>query len=657
MDMNKIKAVAKTIRALSIDSTTHSRSGHPGLPLGCAEIGAVLYGEFMNINPGVPDWINRDRFILSAGHGSMLLYSLLYLSGFSYTLDDLKQFRHLGSVTPGHPEYSVTQGVETTTGPLGAGFSNGVGMAICEAHLRARFSSEEFPVIDHYTYVLAGDGCLMEGISSEAAALAGHLGLGRLIVIYDSNDITIEGAVSLSSSEDVGKRFEAYGWQVLTGDGHSPEGINNLLNKARLVSDKPSLIILNTTIGFGAGEKEGTSGIHGTPLSDEEAATAKERLGIPSDSLWYVDDAAREFFKERQDIWAENYHKWQKTFELWSEKYPEKKEEWNSVFNSGDEDIYEARVPEYSVGDSVPTRKAGGALLSALSESLPYIIGGSADLTPSTNTRLKEGGDFSRDNPRGRNIHFGVREHAMGGIVNGMALYGGLRPFCSTFLVFSDYMRPAIRLAALMKAPSLFVFTHDSVFVGEDGPTHQPVEHLAALRAIPDLVVIRPGDAEETAFAWKFLLGYREGPGALILSRQALPVYKKSSRWQNSAEKGAYIVKECEGTPDIVLLATGSEVSLALKAARESDKKVRVISVLSRELFLQSEKSFRKSLIPDNCRVITIEAGVTQGWEGFTSDRKDCLGLKTFGHSGPGSSVAEYMGLTLETLLYRMHKA
>jgi len=652
--LTALQAVARTIRALSMDAVQKANSGHPGLPLGCAEIGAALFGSVLRIHPGKPGWVDRDRFVLSAGHGSMLLYSLLHLAGFGVSLDDIRNFRQLGSITPGHPEYGLTPGVETTTGPLGAGIGNAVGMAIAETMLAARFNTETERVIDHHTFFLAGDGCMMEGVSSEAASLAGHLRLGKLIGIYDSNGITIEGSTGIAFTEDVAARFRAYGWQVLEGNGHDIPAIVSLLGEAKTERNRPSLVILRTTIAYGAPTLAGSEKSHGAPLGKDEIAGARRKLGIPEGSDFYVDPSALAFFAERRKAWEREYDDWAKRFAAWRKGNPERAELWDQMFGRETEsggvdparrDLPPVSFPAYKAGDAVPTRNASGDALKAAAAALPGLVGGSADLAPSNNTALPYG-SFSPENRLGRTIHFGVREHAMGGVCNGIALHGGLRPFCATFLVFSDYMKPAVRLAALMKLPVIYLFTHDSVFVGEDGPTHQPIEHLFALRAIPGLRVFRPADAEETAAAWEYALERTDGPTALALSRQKLPVLAKAdSGWRANFRRGAYVVSEPEGKPDLVIAATGSEVALALDTAKLiAGKKVRVVSITERSLFLAQNRAFREEILPPGVRRVVMEAGITMGWEALASSAAESGGRARFGSAAPVEQCAAHLG-------------
>jgi transketolase len=651
MNTEGLAASALSVRALSIDAVEKAKSGHPGLPMGCAELGSLLYGEILKHAPFAPEWIDRDRFVLSAGHGSMLLYSLLHLSGYDVSLEDLTRFRQVGSKTPGHPEYRYTPGVETTTGPLGAGFSNSVGLAIAETMLAETFNTEKHRIIDHYTYSLAGDGCMMEGISSEAASLAGHLGLGKLIVFYDSNKISIEGSTSLAFTEDVGARFRAYNWQVLEGDAYDFEGIQKLVHQAQAETNKPSLIILNSTIGKGSPNKAGSHEVHGAPLGADEIKASRKALGIPEDQDFFVHPEARNYFMQKQPLWRQQYEEWNESFTQWSSENPELRKKWDLYMSGKTTFPADMEWPVFKAGEGEATRKVSGAVLQKLAAVVPNLVGGSADLAPSNNTELKGCGHYGRGSRDGRNLHFGVREHGMGGIINGIALHGGLRVFGATFLVFSDYMRPAIRLAALMKLPVVFIFTHDSIFIGEDGPTHQPIEHTAALRAIPGLTVLRPGDPQETVEAWKMAMENNIGPTALILSRQKLLTYEKSdSNWQKEMRKGAYIVQDCEGSPEVVVLATGSEVGMALKAAAASERKTRVVSVADLRSFKRMDREDRKKLLPPSSRVIVAEAGTSFGWGLYVADQSDLFTIERFGESGPGNEVAAHLGYTAEKL-------
>jgi len=657
MQTEGIQSAATAVRVLTMDAVQKAKSGHPGLPMGCAELGVLLYGEILKHNPRDPQWIDRDRFVLSAGHGSMLLYSLLHLAGYPLSLEDIKNFRQLGSKTPGHPEYGQTEGVETTTGPLGQGVANAVGMAIAERMLGAAFNTDK-KVIDHYTYVLTGDGDMMEGVSSEASSLAGHLGLGKLILFYDSNHITIEGSTDLAFSEDVRQRYQGYGWQTLEGDAYDIGGILKLVDAAKRESARPTLILLHSTIAKGSPNMAGSHHTHGAPLGAEEVAATKKALGVP-DEPFHIPEAALSYFGSKQEGWQQTYRSWQELFEAWSTENPEKREAWDRLF--APLDLSKAPFPSFKEGETMATRKASGAVLNAIASSIPQLVGGSADLAPSNNTLLKDFGSFQADAPEGRNMHFGIREHGMGGIVNGMALHGGLRPYCATFLVFSDYMRPSIRLAALMRLPVIYVFTHDSVFVGEDGPTHEPVEHLAALRAIPNLLVLRPADAEETAQAWRTALERADGPTALALTRQNLTVFGKADRrWSDHFTYGAYVASEAASgaEPELVIVATGSEVNLALetKAALGSAvQKVRVVSMPSRELFLKAPEEYRKSLIPDSSLRVLLESGISQGWAAVVGKDALLVTIDRFGESAPAARIAEHLGFTVTAVAERIN--
>ncbi|MBC7294621.1 MAG: transketolase, partial [Thermoleophilia bacterium] len=558
-----------TLRVLAIDGVQKANSGHPGMPLGAAPMAHVVWTRYLQFDPDDPSWPNRDRFILSAGHGSMLLYALLHLSGFALPLEELEAFRQWGSLTPGHPEYGHTPGVETTTGPLGAGFSNGVGMAIAEAFLAATFNRPGFEVINHRTFAIVSDGDLMEGVAAEAASLAGHLKLGKLVYLYDDNHISIEGCTELTFTEDITARFQAYGWQVLeVADGNDLAAIDQAVAAACAETDKPSLIKIRTTIGYGSPNKAGTAECHGSPLGPEEVRLTKEALGWPADLSFAVPDAVREFYGKVADKGRATRTEWLKQWQAYQEAYPDLALQLSRALAGELPPNWKDNLPAFAAGESIATRSASGKVLNALAKTVPTLMGGSADLAPSNNTYLAGQGDFQADNRTGRNLRFGVREHAMGGILNGLGVHGGVFPFGGTFLVFSDYMRPAIRLAALSGIPVVYVFTHDSIGLGEDGPTHQPIEHLASLRAMPGLVVIRPSDAAETVVAWEVALERRNGPTALILTRQNVPVLDRQVL--GSAEglrRGAYVLREASGgSPEVILLATGSEVAIALEA-------------------------------------------------------------------------------------------
>jgi transketolase len=649
MNIKAIEAAATSIRSLSMDGVEKANSGHPGLPMGCAELGALLYGEIMKHDPSNPDWIDRDRFILSAGHGSMLLYSLLHLSGYGLTIDNLQNFRQLGSVTAGHPEYGAAKGIETTTGPLGAGFSNAVGFAIAEQMLGARFNAPDSKIIDHFTYVLSGDGCMMEGITSEAASLAGHLGLGKLVVFYDSNHITIDGSTDIAFTEDVLARYKAYNWQTLKGDAYDIPGILKLVEEAKAETAKPTMILLESTIGKGSPNLAGSHKVHGAPLGADEIAATRENLGIPEGSAFYVAPEATEYFAAKRDEWKNGHAAWTAGFESWAAANPDLKSGWDEFFAGSD--AGSADMPSYDVGKGVATRSAGNAAQIAVAKAVPNLVGGSADLAASNKTSMPDFGEFSKTDRTGRTINFGVREHAMGGVTNGIALHGGFRPFCATFLVFADYMRPTVRLAALMKLPVVYVFTHDSIYVGEDGPTHQPVEQIESLRIIPNVHVLRPADAEETNVAWQMAIERTDGPTVLALTRQNLAVFEKlDSEWTQKCRRGAYVALDSAGTPDVIVVATGSEVEMAMEAAAKSSRAVRVVSMISRELFQAQDATYRESVLPAAARVVVAEAGVGTGWGTIASSAGDILSIDRFGESGKAEEVAVHLNMTADKL-------
>jgi transketolase len=655
MNITALEKIALSVRALSMDAIQKANSGHPGLPLGAAELGALLYGEILRHDPAEPAWPNRDRFILSAGHGSMLLYSLLYLSGYrDMTLDDIKSFRQIGSRAAGHPEYGLVRGIEATSGPLGQGLSMAAGFAAAETMLAARFNTAGRCIVDHRTYVLAGDGCLMEGVSAEAASLAGRLELGKLIVFYDSNHITIDGHTSLAFTEDVGKRYEAYGWQVLRGSMYDFEEMARLVAQAQDEAARPSLIILESIIGKGAPGKQNTADVHGAPLGAEEIAAARRVLGIPAgpEGDFYTAPEALEYFKSRQAEWKKVRESWQAEFDAWSRENPELREAWDEFH--GEKKVSQAVLPVFAPGDKIATRSAANKALGAVSAAYRNLVGGSADLK-GPNAVGFPAAVYSPQDRSGRYIHFGIREFAMAAISNGIQLHGGLRAFCATFMVFSDYLRPALRLSALMDQPVIYVLTHDSIFVGEDGPTHQPVEHLAALRAIPNVRLFRPADAEEAAEAWVMAMERCDGPTVLALSRQNITVFpKEDPDWRNTIRTGAYIVKKEApgGDPDVLIIATGSEVGLALEAAalaEQGGKRIRVVSMPSRELFESQPAVVREALAPPGPRVVCCEAGVRSGWERWAKP-EDILSVDRFGASGPAGEVAGALGFTAAAL-------
>ena len=657
MELQALQAVANSVRTLSMDAVEKAKSGHPGLPMGLAELGALLYGEVLKHHPPEPKWPNRDRLVLSAGHGSMLLYSLLHLSGYELSLEDIKQFRQLGSKTPGHPEFGVTAGVEVTGGPLGQGLANAVGMALAETMLAAKFNAGRHKIVDHYTYVIASDGDMMEGVASEAASLAGHLGLGKLIVFYDSNRITIEGSTDLAFSEDVLKRFDSYGWRTMQSSAYDLPGIAAMIAEAKKNAERPTVIRLESVIGKGAPTMEGKHAVHGTPLGAEECKRAKQALGIPEEAMFHIFPGVREYFAAKQKAWAAAHRAWEAELAAWKAANPELARQWD-LWQAPKVALSGAAMPEYKTGESLATRVASGKALAALSNAVGNLIGGSADLAPSNNTYVKEAGDFNRANRLGRNLHFGIREHGMGAICNGILYHGGLRPYCGTFLVFSDYMRPAIRVAAIAKLPAIYVFTHDSIFVGEDGPTHEPVEHLAALRCIPNLLVLRPADAEETAEAWRMAYERLDGPTALILTRQNLPVLAKADgAWRSTLRRGAYVVRDCAGEPELVVAASGSEVHVAVAAAEQlKDRRIRVLSVLCREEFARQPAEWRRKLAPPAARKLAFEAGVRQGWIGLFEEGVDAVSIERFGESGPYAKLAEHFGITAPAVAERMRK-
>ena len=635
------------IRSLILDALEAAGSGHPGLPLGCAELGTVLYGEILKHCPEHPDWINRDRFILSGGHGSILLYILLHLSGYDLPMEEIKRFRKLGSTAPGHPEYGKTPGVETTTGPLGQGFGNAVGMALAERVLASRFNTDEHEIVDHYTYVLAGDGDLMEGVTYESASIAGHLGLGKLIVFYDSNRITIDGRTDLTFSEDVSGRFKACGWQTLSGSAYDPDEIIKLTENARAEKNKPTLIILNSLIGKGSPDYEDTPRAHGSVFSSEEIKRTKENIGMAGYAPFYVLTEVMDYFSDKKTVRQDAYSEWSREFSDWGKKNPKLLENWKVHFSDSDKLLPEYDRPEFSEGGSIATRVAGGMVAGNLIKRIPSLIGGSADLSMPNYARTDEFFPISRNNYGGNYIHYGIREHAMGSVTNGMALHGGLRPFCGTFMTFSDYMRPSIRLAAIMKLPVIYVFSHDSVLIGADGPTHQPVEFFAALEAIPGLLVLRPGDAQETVIAWETALTRKDGPTVLALARQNSEVYaKEDPEWRAAFKKGAYIVRDSGGVPDVVVIATGSEVETALKVQAElKEVKIRVVSMPSRKLFRIQDREYQERILPKDIKRVVIEAGISMGWEVFFADRTAIVSIERFGMSGDGRQVAEALGI------------
>ncbi len=665
-----------TIRALSIDAVQKANSGHPGLPLGAAPMAYVLWTRLLKHNPANPNWANRDRFILSGGHGSMLLYSLLYLTGYELSLDEIKNFRQWDSLTPGHPEHGLTAGVEATTGPLGQGFANGVGFAIAEAYLAARYNRPDHEIVNHFTYAIVTDGDLMEGVASEAASLAGHLKLGKMIYLYDDNKISLAAATHLTFTEDVGTRFEAYDWQVLrVDDGNDLHAIQAALENARADTTRPSLIIVRTHIGFGSPHKQDSFEAHGSPLGADEVKLTKKNLGFPEDPAFYIPGEALEHFRAALDKGSISEQEWNARLEAYAAAYPELAREFQLIMRGEKPSNWDADIPTFPAdAKGISTRIAGGQILNAIAKNVPNIIGGSADLNPSTMTALKGLGDFEPTSSAhgdqqgsvgggwsfaGRNVHYGVREHAMGSAANGMALHGGILPFTATFFTFSDYMRPAIRLAALMEQHVIFVFTHDSIALGEDGPTHQPVEHLAALRAIPNLSVIRPADANETAVAWRVAIENTNNPTALVLTRQNVPTLDRGEyALAEGLIRGAYILSDAPNhKPDIILISSGSEVQwivAAQKKLAEENIHARIVSMPSWDLFDAQSKEYRDSVLSPQFKArLAVEAGIAQGWHKYVGDKGDVLSIERYGASAPYQVLFEKFGYTVENVVAR----
>ena len=656
-----------TIRALSIDAVQHAESGHPGLPLGCAPLAYILWTRFLRHNPRNPKWANRDRFLLSAGHGSMLLYSLLHLTGYDLPLEELKRFRQWGSKTPGHPENVLTPGVEITTGPLGQGFANGVGMAIGGAHLGARFNKPEFPLIDHYIYSIVSDGDLMEGVASEAASIAGHLKLGKLIYFYDDNHVTIEGFTSLAFTENVPQRFEAYGWHTSTvEDGNDLDAIERAILDAQSVGDRPSLISVKTIIGYGM-PTAGTRKAHSDAPGEEAVRETKRHLGWPEDKDFYIPDEALAEFRKAIERGEKFESEWNALVEKYKQENADLGRAWEITMSNDLPEGWEDHLPSFENGKAIATRAASGEVINALAPHMPMLIGGSADLGPSTNTDIKDGGSFQAGSYEGRILHFGVREHGMGAALTGISLNGGLIPYGATFMCFSDYMRPAVRLAALSEVQVIYIFTHDSIGLGEDGPTHEPIEHLAALRAIPHLYVIRPADSHETREAWRIAIKRRTAPTALALTRQKVPLIdRKRYATADGAQRGAYILAEAEATngnagetkketPAIILIATGSEVALALEAREALQKDgtpTRVVSMPCCELFAEQPEDYRNEVLPPAVTArLAIEAGSRMGWDRYVGPQGDCVCIDRFGASAKGDVALRELGFNVENVL------
>ncbi|WP_405196583.1 transketolase [Virgibacillus necropolis] len=647
-----------TIRTLTIDSVEKAQHGHPGMPMGAAPMAYALWKKVMNINPKNPNWFNRDRFILSAGHGSMLLYSLLHLSGYDLSMDELKHFRQWGSKTPGHPEYGITPGVEATTGPLGQGIPVSVGMALAERHLAEKYNRNDFPIVDHYTYTICGDGDLMEGVSSEAASFAGHLKLGRLIVLYDSNDVSLDGELSLSFSEDIEKRFESYNWQVLhVEDGNNIEEVERAIKEAKAEDSRPTIIEIKTTIGYGSPSLQGTSDAHSDPIGKEEIERTKKFYKWESKEDFYVPNGVYEDFHSIIENGKTKEDEWNELFNRYKEEHPTLANELFRIVKGELPEDWEGNLPSYKEGDTLATRVASSDTLNALAETIPELVGGSADLDSSTKTKLKKFADLNSENYAGRNIWFGVREFAMGAIANGLALHH-LRPFVSTFFVFSDYLRPAIRLAALMQVPVTYVFTHDSVAVGQDGPTHQPIEQLASFRAMPGISVIRPADANETREAWKIAVQQTNKPTMLVLGRQGLPTIKNSDTLATQGvQRGAYVISKATENPSGILIASGSEVQLAIESQKllaNENIFVNVVSMPSWDLFEKQPQEYKEEILPEQIQTrLAIEMGSKVGWNEFVGSNGSVMSIDSFGASGPGEEVIKEFGFTAENVVNR----
>jgi transketolase len=647
-----------TVRILSADAVQKANSGHPGTAMALAPLGHVLWSKFLNYNPKNPDFANRDRFILSAGHACMLQYSFLHLTGYDLSLDDIKNFRQLNSKTAGHPEYGLAPGIDVTTGPLGQGFANGVGFAIAQKHLAARYNKPGFELFDYRIYAITSDGDMMEGVTSEAASLAGHLQLGNLIYLYDDNHISIEGSTDITFNEDVSARFRAYGWHVQeVPDANDIHALELALINAKAETQKPSLIRVRSLIAYGSPNKSGTAGSHGSPLGADEIKLVKEFFGFDPEKSFNIPAEVAEYYKKKGERGIAYEDKWKATFAKYKEKFPELAAEYERAANGDLPEGWADKLPVFKGSDpKMATRQASGKVLNAIAPSLPNLIGGSADLSPSTETNLKEFDSFTSENRGGRNFHFGIREHAMGSALNGMALTKGLLPFGATFLMFSEYMRPPIRLAAIMKINPIFVYTHDSIGLGEDGTTHQPVEQLASLRSIPNLTVIRPADANETAFAWKVAVEKKGGPTVLVFTRQALPILDQDKYGKASnLEKGAYVLSEASNAPDLILLATGSEVALILQAQEKLEAEgisTRVVSMPSWELFEKQDAEYKESVLPKaNKKRLAVEMASPMGWHKYTTDEGDMLGMTTFGESAPAEDLYKHFGFTVDNVV------
>ncbi|MBC7555339.1 MAG: transketolase [Chryseobacterium sp.] len=657
---NLVQKSIDTVRVLSADAVQKANSGHPGTPMALAPLGHLLWSQVMKYNPKNPEWINRDRFVLSCGHACMLQYSYLYLTGYKITLKDIENFRQLHSITPGHPEYRLTPGIEVTTGPLGQGFANGVGMAIAEQYMAARYNQPDFKIFDYKIYAICSDGDLMEGVSGEAASLAGHLGLGNLIYFYDSNHITIEGDTDLAFDEDVSKRFEAYNWHVQNlPDINDLEALSKAIKNAKEETSRPSLIKVRSEIGYGSPHKQNTAAAHGSPLGKDEVRLVKENFGFDPDKNFIVSDEVLDFYRKAGTKSGKNEEDWNKLYKNYKERHPDLAKEYEGIAAGKLPEGWQEKLPVFEPGEEMATRKASGKTLNVIAEYFPQLIGGSADLSPSTDTILNDYKSFSLKNRDGRNFHFGIREHAMGAVLNGMVLSNYLIPYGATFLIFSDYMRPPIRLAAIMKIRQIMVFTHDSIALGEDGTTHQPVEQLIGLRTVPNMTVIRPADANETAQSWRVAIEHTDGPVAIVLTRQEIPIIdqKKYANAKN-LEKGAYILSDSDGEPDIILIASGSEVHLILEAQEKLKKEniqARIVSMPCWNLFDKQSASYKEKIFPKNIRKrLAVEAGSSVGWIKYTTDEGDIIGIDKFGESAPGQEIMKEYGFTVENVIKRV---
>lgn len=653
-----VQSAINTVRVLAADAVQKANSGHPGMPMGAAAVAHVLWGEAMDYNPRNPDWPNRDRFILSAGHGCMLQYIFLYLTGYDITMDDLKQFRQLHSKTPGHPEYGLLKGIEVTTGPLGQGFANGVGFAIAQKYLAARYNKPGFELFNYTIYAICSDGDLNEGVSSEAASMAGHMKLGNIVYLYDDNHISIEGDTAIAFTEDVAKRFEAYGWHVqIVKDGNDVDAIAKAIEKAKNETSRPSIINVRTHIAFGSPNKVDTAGAHGSPLGEAEVKLVKQNLGFDPEKHFVVPDDVLKFYRDGAKKGEEKEKSWNELFQQYRKAHPELAKEYELLSSGKLPEGWKEKLPSFKPEDGkLATRQASGKVLNAIADALPTLIGGAADLAPSTETLLKKYPSFTPENYGGRNFHFGIREHAMGSALVGMALTPAIIPYGATFLIFSEYMRPPIRLAAIMKIRPIFVYTHDSIGLGEDGTTHQPIEQLISLRSIPNILLIRPADANETSQAWRVALEYQNGPVVIVLTRQGLPILDQSKYGSaDQLEKGAYILSDSTQTPEIILIATGSEVSLIMEAQtklQEQGIPARVVSMPSWELFEKQDKSYHEKILPRAIRKrLAVEAGSTIGWHKYVTDEGSIIGMTTFGESAPASDLMKFFGFTVDNIV------